>query len=76
MKSLLRFGFLAAAVTTTAYAENLPKKNSDPNRIICKTDDVIGSRLEKVKTCLTAQQWADQKNDERQQLEHAQTRSK
>ncbi len=31
----------------------------DPNKMICKTTDVTGSRLRKTKDCRTAEQWRD-----------------
>lgn len=36
-----------------------PKSRNDPNRIICRTDDEIGSRVHKRKICMTAAQWND-----------------
>lgn len=35
------------------------KSSKDPNRIICRTDDEIGSRIHKRKICMTAAQWRD-----------------
>lgn len=35
------------------------KSSKDPNRIICRTDDEIGSRIHKKRICLTAAQWRD-----------------
>ena len=45
-----------------------PKKGKpgwDPNREICKTKAVVGSRLARVRECATAAQWEDMKLQER-----------
>ena len=45
-----------------------PKKGEpgwDPNREICKSKPVVGSRLKRVRECATAQQWEDMELQER-----------
>ena len=45
-----------------------PKKGEpgwDPNREICKSKPVVGSRLKRVRECATAQQWAEMELQER-----------
>jgi hypothetical protein len=41
---------------------------ADPNREICKSQPVVGSRLKRVRQCLTAQQWEEMRQAERQGL--------
>jgi hypothetical protein len=53
-----------------------PKKGEpgwDPNREICKSKPVVGSRLKRVRECATAQQWEDMKLQERTGLMRRQT---
>ena len=47
-------------------------ENGDPNRIICRTQEVIGSRLRSQKHCLTAQEWTDIRQENRRTLEKVQ----
>jgi hypothetical protein len=42
-----------------AAAPATPKGKNDADRIICRTDDEIGSRIHKRKICMTAAQWRD-----------------
>ena len=73
------FGIVAATAVLACSAPALaaPEKadNSeanDPNRQICKTEKVTGSRLGKVRRCLTAAQWAEVKSADRQAIERVQ----
>jgi len=51
---------VAAAVPGTAgAATEAAGKSSDPDRQICKSKPVVGSRLKRVRECHTAQQWED-----------------
>jgi hypothetical protein len=40
------------------------KPGYDPNKMICVSRDVVGSRLQSVRECHTAQQWEEQKAQE------------
>lgn len=40
-------------------------KDADPNREVCKSRPVIGSRLQRVRECHTAQQWDEMRMQER-----------
>lgn len=46
----------------------------DPNRMICRTQKVTGSRLKTGKVCMTAAEWAAIKKDTRDTIEGAQQR--
>ena len=65
----MRLAGIAAglALGLAAAGAAAPKKSEpgwDPNREICKSQSVVGSRLKKVRTCMTAQEWEDLKLQE------------
>ena len=64
---------LALLVTVPAAAAATPKKADDPNREICKSKPVVGSRLKRIRECATAAQWEEMKLQERQGLLRRQT---
>lgn len=45
----------------------------DPNRVICRTSDVLGSRLQRKRECHTAAQWKEVEMQNRQNIEHQQS---
>lgn len=45
-----------------------PRKVSDPNKILCRTEEVVGSKIPK-RICLTRQQWDEMKDHARDELE-------
>lgn len=47
-------------------------KTPDPNEVICERQEEVGSRLSAKRICMTRSQWADQKTQDRQQLEKVQ----
>ncbi len=63
---------LFALLATTAVARERDTKSTDPNRIICKSADLIGTRLQQKRTCLTAIQWEEMKRDQRNTVERVQ----
>jgi hypothetical protein len=71
MKSILSAGAMAlifAAAASTAGAAAAAKKGEgayDPDREICKSRPVVGSRVQRVRECHTAQQWEELKLAER-----------
>jgi hypothetical protein len=52
------------AGSAPAAAAEKPKKPYDPNREICKSKAVVGSRLQRIRECHTAQQWLEMKQQE------------
>jgi hypothetical protein len=66
----MRRSALAAALAVIAAgsapgaAADKPKKNWDPNREICKSKPVVGSRLQRIRECHSAQQWLEMKQQE------------
>lgn len=49
------------------------KDKKDPNRVICRTIESIGSRLRKERQCMTAAEWAVHNADNRRDLERGQS---
>ena len=67
---------LALLVAASAAGAAAPKKGEagwDPEREICKSKPVVGSRLNRVRECATAQQWEDMALQERLGLMRKQT---
>ena len=52
--------------------ENAKKAARDPNRMICKTMDIIGSRLGSKRTCMTAAEWEQMEREQRGATERIQ----
>jgi hypothetical protein len=61
---------------TAPAAAQAPAKSSiaDPDRIVCEKQTVVGSRLATKRVCKTRAQWADERLQERQEVERVQTR--
>lgn len=61
------------AVASPALADPArPKSKLDPERIICRSDNVVGSRLQTLKVCMTARAWAEFSRDQRKDVEKIQ----
>lgn len=45
---------------------------TDPNKLVCRTVEITGSRLGKKRICHTAEEWAEQRALDRQQIERQQ----
>lgn len=58
-----------AAAAAAAGAANAP----DPNEIICRSEQAIGSRLRWNRVCATRAQWLEHIREDRQLAERAQT---
>ena len=61
-----------AAVAVSASARPHEKKNLDPNRTVCRTEEEPGSRLRTKKTCMTATQWDQLEREQRSTIERIQ----
>ena len=55
---------LLATGSSPAAAADKAKKPYDPDREICKSKPAIGSRLQRIRECHTAQQWQEMKQQE------------
>lgn len=74
MKKILAAGMILAFLSTPALADKKGdhEETGDPNRIVCKTVKVIGSRLAREKSCHTAAEWADIRRQQRMVAEKVQ----
>jgi hypothetical protein len=50
---------LAAALPAIPAAAKRQSAASDPDRQICKSRPVVGSRLKRIRTCMSAQEWEE-----------------
>jgi hypothetical protein len=65
----------SAQITVDDPAAPAPaQKLKDPNRIICEREEEIGSRLGGKKTCRTAKEWLEWRQQNRDQVEDWQRR--
>ena len=60
---LVRIAAAAAVLLASAApaAPATPRDKDDPNRQICKSKPVVGSRLKRIRECHTAAEWEDLK---------------
>lgn len=58
--------------TAPATPATTAAKTPDPNEVVCERQEDVGSRLSSKRICMTRSQWADQKTQDRQQLEKVQ----
>lgn len=62
----------AAKPTAAASAGDGKQKLRDPNEVVCRNMEVLGSRLAKRRVCMTRSEWAEANRNERGALERAQ----
>lgn len=76
MKALVLILALAAAAAPAQpprAAERSGRARLDPNQIICRSEQEVGSRLRGHLRCATRAQWIEQRRLDRQYAERAQT---
>lgn len=61
----------AAGAAESTTASN-GKKALDPNEVVCRKQEVLGSRLKSVRVCRTRAEWADARNETRGEIERVQ----
>lgn len=71
------FGLGLAAVamllaTGAVARERKPGAATDPDKIICRSEENTGSRLAKTKRCMSARDWAAEKAVNQQDIERVQ----
>lgn len=71
---LLAAAAQVGAQTQTASEQASTKKVKDPNKVICQRIEEIGSRLSSKRVCMTAQQWEEQRRQQRENIEDMQRR--
>lgn len=76
MKSLAYLALIATAGLSIAAnaqeADHNKADKNDPNKLICRSEPVLGSRLAKNKRCMTKAQWDEDRRQNRLQLEQSQ----
>lgn len=75
MKSLTMaalVGCIALLPAAASAAESKDKKAKDPNEVVCRKEEVLGSRLQSRKVCMTRAEWADTRRENRSNIERAQ----
>jgi hypothetical protein len=79
MTGMARSG-VAALVGILLYAPAVgqspspkPKGGPDPNEIVCEKEQVLGSRLQTRRVCMTRAERADRRKEDREYLEREQT---
>ena len=60
------------ATSDNAKTDDDASKDSGQNRVICKREKIIGSRLGSKRTCATEAEWAQMRADQRQATERVQ----
>lgn len=63
---------VAWAAPSLARPADAELKNTDPNKIVCRTQEVIGSRLQTKKACMTVMEWDLKRREERAVIERIQ----
>jgi hypothetical protein len=63
-----------AAQSPSPAQNQVAKPSRDPNEMVCEKQKDPGSRLIAAKVCHTRAEWADLRNQDRQDLDRVQTR--
>ena len=74
-RSLMLAALIGGAMLIPGPASAAPagkKKTSDPNEVVCRKEDVLGSRLQTKKVCKTRAEWADETRENRGNIERPQ----
>lgn len=74
LAGLMSPAFAQTATTTPAQPAAAAQSAKDPNEMVCVREQVLGSRLGSKKICRTRAEWADQRLQDRQELERVQMR--
>jgi hypothetical protein len=62
----------AFAQVSSIQSNNPARKSSDPNKMVCEVAETTGTRLGARKVCKTAAEWAQLKEETRQNVEKVQ----
>lgn len=65
-------GCVALLPAVVSAADSKQSKLKDPNEVICRKEEVLGSRLQSRKVCMTRAEWADALRENRGNVERAQ----
>ena len=58
--------------SSTSSSGTVVVKSLDPNEVVCERQEVLGSRLQSKRICMTRSEWAEQKSQDRQNIERVQ----
>ena len=61
-----------AAPSQPQQTASVDKKQNPLDKIICRTEDTVGSRLKAHKVCATLREWKDQEDENRMELDRVQ----
>ena len=65
------------AVAQGAQPPQTPQQSAqpaeNPNEVVCEKHEVTGSRIATKRVCMTRAQWAEQKHEDRMEIEKVQT---
>jgi hypothetical protein len=66
------FGLVAAVLVTSSAtaAENSKRKAGNPNKVICRVDSEIGSKLRRSRACHTKAEWEELRRQTQANVEH------
>lgn len=70
--ALLVAGMPAMAADPTPAASAGQSDKNDPNKIVCRREEQIGSRLGAKKVCLSVKEWQDREQADRESTERLQ----
>jgi hypothetical protein len=62
----------AAAPTQPQQTAAADKRQNPLDKIVCRTEDTVGSRLKAHKVCATLREWKDQEDENRLELDRVQ----
>src|SRR3546814_19638579 len=62
-------GCVALLPAAASAADGKDKKAKDPNEVVCRKEEVLGSRLQSRKICMTRAEWADTRPEHRSTIE-------
>lgn len=74
-RSLMLAALLGGAMLLPGPASAEPagkKTTTDPNQVVCRKEEVLGSRLASRKICKTRAEWAEETRENRGNIERAQ----
>jgi len=66
------FGLVAAAIVASSAmaAENSGRKAGNPNKVICRMESEIGSKLRRTRACHTKAEWDELRRQTQANVEH------
>ena len=70
---LLAVTALALTSASALAADKSSDRKKDPNRIVCKTQESLESRLKKERRCATVAEWDEMKRTEQQLINRIQS---